>query len=198
MPSLQPLYRLQLSWKTGCWGLWTALTDTEGVKFVEFDTNVGWQLFGKGDSLGNISQVSERAAVVGGLAGGMHTLMVFVTCGFFFFSLSALWLSHDGPCCAWGEPSGNVVDEGKEGSTKPPKRDNPLELARDCHRWMFVMALIDVFAGLWCFGLGCAGFYAVIVGDFTDGLEVCLLLQVVELFLLSSFWTSAHGLHISY
>ncbi|CAM9505516.1 unnamed protein product, partial [Pylaiella littoralis] len=132
------------------WGSWTSLTDAEGIEFVEFDTNVGWKLFGKEDKLGILSEVSERAAVMGDLAEGIHTLLVFATCGFFFFPLSALWLSNDGLWSASRETSGKTVSEGKEESTKPSKRnDNPLGLAGDCHRWMFVMAIIYVFAGLW-------------------------------------------------
>lgn len=142
---------------------------------MEFDTHIGWQLYGKGDKLGFLSEISQRAAVVGGLAGGMHTLMVFVCLTFLFFSLSALWLSYHSLCCLERGPSTGREEE-KDGPTKPAKRDNPLGLGRDCHRWMFVMALTDIVAGLWCFGVGCAGFYWVVTREFTDGLEVCMLL----------------------
>lgn len=153
--------------------MWTSLADAENVEFVEFDTHIGWELYGKGDKLGLLSEVSHRAAVVGGLAGGMHTLMAFVGLTFLFFSLSALWLSYHSLCC----PEGRPPEEGEreDAPTKPVKNGHPLGLGRDCHRWMFVMAGIDIFAGLWCFGIGCAGFYWVITREFTDGLEVRLL-----------------------
>lgn len=160
----------QLSWKTGCWGRWISLADAENIEFVEFDTYIGWQTYGKGDKMGLLSEVSRRAAAVGGLAGGMHTLIVFVSLTFLFFSLSALWLSHDIVFCLRRGPSEEEQEEG--GPAKPAKHGNPLGLGRDCHRWMFVMAGFDIFAGLWCFGIGCAGFYLAITGGFTDGLEV--------------------------
>lgn len=154
--------------------MWTSLADAENVEFVEFDTHIGWQLYGKGDKLGFLSEISQRAAVVGSLAGGMHTLMVFVGLTFLFFSLSALWLSYHSLCCPGRAPAeGGEIEDDHDGPTKPSKRDNPLGLGRDCHRWMFVMALIDIIAGVWCFGVGCAGFYWVITREFTDGLEVC-------------------------
>ena len=114
---------------------------------------------------------------MGGLAGGMHTLVVFIAGTFLFFSLSALWLSYYRSCCA---PRVSSADEEEQGEIDKPKRDGPLVLARDCHRWMFVMAGIDVLAGLWCFGIGCAGFYFIVINDFTDGIEVRLPGFVVE------------------
>lgn len=162
--------KTQLTWRTGCWGKWTSLSDAENVEFVEFDTYVGWQLYGKGDKLGYLSEVSRSAAVIGGLAGGMHTLVVFVAGAFLFFSLSALWLSYYRHFCA---PRASSA-EGKQDDPTKPKHERPLVLARDCHRWMFVMAVFYMLAGLWCFGIGCAGFYLIILHDFTDGLEVRL------------------------
>lgn len=170
---------LQLSWKTGCWGLWTSLADAEDVDFVEFDTHIGWQLYGKGDRLGFLSEVSQRAAIVGGLAGGMHTLMVFVAIMFLFFSVSALWLSYIGLCCPQRRPSEEQEEREEQeedgGPTKPVKHENPLGLGRYCHRWMFVMAGIDIVAGLWFFWIGCFGFYWVVTHEFTEGLGVSLL-----------------------
>ncbi|CAM9513345.1 unnamed protein product, partial [Hapterophycus canaliculatus] len=165
----------QLSWKTGCWGLWTSLSDTKDVEFVEFDTHIGWQLYGKGDKLGLLSEVSDRTAVVGGLAGGMHTLVVLIAGGFFLFSLPALCLSYSTFFCTRRGSSPS-----KEGSTEAGEdgpietvhsHSSPLVLARDCHRWLFAMAGMNIFAGLWCFGVGCAGFYLVVARDLTQGLE---------------------------
>lgn len=159
--------------------MWTSLADAENVDFVEFDTHIGWQQYGKGDKLGLLSEVSQRAAIIGGLAGGMHTLMIFVKFMFFVFALSALWLSYHSLCCPERRPS---EEQEQDGPIKPTKHDHPLGLARDCHRWMFVLAGIDILAGLWFFGIGCAGFYFVITGEFTDGLEVCVtpLLQAAR------------------
>eukprot|EP00752_Nemacystus_decipiens_P009206 g8222.t1 len=159
----------ELSWKTGCWGLWTSLADAEDVQFVEFDTHIGWQMYGKGDKLGFLSEINENAAVVGGLAGGMHTLMIFVAFTFLFFSVSALWLSYVRLCCPQRRPSEEVKEE--DGPVKPARHENPLGLGRDCHRWMFFLAVIDIFAGLWCFSIGCAGFYWVVTRELTEGLE---------------------------
>ncbi|CAM9122910.1 unnamed protein product [Ectocarpus sp. 12 AP-2014] len=162
----------QLSWKTDCWGRWTSLSDAEDVQFVEFDTHIGWQQYGKVDKLGLLSELSESTAVMGSLAGGMHGLVVIIACVFFFFSSSALWLSSFNFCCDRQTPTHEGKVGPKEGEqTKPTMRDHPLVLARDCHRWMFVMAASYILAGLWCFGVGCIGFYVVIMGDFTDGLQ---------------------------
>ncbi|CAN0465139.1 unnamed protein product [Ectocarpus sp. 12 AP-2014] len=162
----------QLSWKTDCWGRWTSLSDAEDVQFVEFDTHIGWQQYGKVNKLGLLSELSESTAVMGSLAGGMHGLVIVIACVFFFFSSSALWLSSFNFCCARQAPTHEGKVGPKEGQqTKPTMRDHPLVLARDCHRWMFVMAATYILAGLWCFGVGCIGFYVVIMGDFTDGLQ---------------------------
>lgn len=174
---------LQLSWKTGCWGRWTSLSDAESVEFVEFDTHIGWQLYGKGDKLGLLSEVSSRAAVVGGLAGGMHTLVVFIALGFLFFSLSALCLSYSNFFCTRRAPLASSKEGSMEaGGDDPAKpalpRSSPLVLARDCHRWLFALAAMDIVAGLWCFAVGCAGFYLVVTTDLTEGLEVCSLLSL--------------------
>lgn len=163
-------------WKTDCWGRWTSLSDAEDVQFVEFDTHIGWQQYGKVDKLGLLSELSESTAVMGSLAGGMHGLVIIIACVFFFFSSSALWLSYFDFCCSRQKPA----DEGKKvGPKEGPQtnhtmRDHPLVLARDCHRWMFVMAASYILAGMWCFGVGCIGFYVVVMGDFTDGLQVLL------------------------
>lgn len=172
----------KLSWKTGCWGRWTSLSDAEGVDFVEFETHIGWQLYGRNGQLGHLAEVSRATAVIGGLAGGMHTLVVCISCTFLVFSLSALWLSLRSP-----DGSGTGIGKGgtstcchAKGSASDawgvvlvtPVKENALVLGRSCHRWMFTKAAFDILAGLWCFGLGCIGFYIVVTGDFSDGLEV--------------------------
>lgn len=155
--------------------MWTSLSDAENVEFVEFDTHIGWQLYGKGDKLGMLSEVSDRAAIVGGLAGGMHTLVVFIACGFLSFSLSALVLTYSALFRRGSSSSKEgSMEAGRDAPIQPSlPRSSPLVLARDCHRWLFAMATMDIFAGLWCFGVGCAGFYLVVIRDLTQGLEVC-------------------------
>ncbi|CAN0024355.1 unnamed protein product, partial [Laminaria digitata] len=166
----------QLSWKTGCSGIWTLIPDAGDDGFIEFDTRVGWKYYGTEGEFSDLGDISQSAAVIGKLTGIAHTLIVVLSGVFFMLTLSALCLSC--PCCnkssaagaSSGSDSSSSGDVDKE-DLPPQKRVSPLVLGYDCHRWLFAMAGMDVLAGVWCFGLGCVGFYLVIVGEFTSGIE---------------------------
>lgn len=192
---------LQLSWKTGCWGLWTSLEDTEGINFVNFETRVGWQLYGKEPQFAWLGDIDHGTAVVGALAGGMHTIQLLFSSIFLLLSLSTLILSvqNDGgsdgngrgrvgggsvpeaPTSASSPASetaaGIVEGEGSrkgEGGGRGRAADirSRVTLGRNCLQWTSTMSLIMVFTGTWCLFVGCIGFYLVVTRGFTDGLEV--------------------------
>lgn len=106
----------------------------------------------------------------------MHTLVVFFSCAFLLFSLSAL-------CMSYVQDSGlreSAKTAGEGGDVIAVQEASPLVLGRNCHRWMFVMATADIIAGLWCAGMGCIAFYMVITSDFTNGIEVCAATGLID------------------
>lgn len=165
------------------------MPDTEGVDWVTFETHVGWRLYGKYPKLELLADVDRSTAVVGALSGGMHGIIVVFTIGFLLYLVSALLLSYSG-----SPPGGRIVvndgDDGQNLKHEPNilrlevQRTDPNDLAervgllvvgRTYHRWMISMGVIMIFAGLWCFAVGCLAFYVMVTTDFTRGLEVIML-----------------------
>lgn len=146
----------QLTWSTECWGVWTKLSNADGVKKVTFDTDLGWRGYGHNNAYGSIDKLNRPTFILGFMTAAASTTSVMFCVTFVIWMCMLVYKSR--------YRVSRYVSEKQEDEPPTTSQEirtcwHTMELAVRAHRLLRVIGGVMCFTGFWLLAFGFLGYY---------------------------------------